>query len=217
MLLNISSPSSAYRKRCCKDKPHQLISSRSFSSVGSHHAHPFRNFKLSCIMLYAKPWEHPSAVATLSYRYPAVSLNQLFHPLHSCFCHSLNRATWSGLIWDFRTSLREFLDPVVNRFTRQTHPTVNRKHFLWIFSGLNSFVLKNTTERCTSVILLKHIRHFDYWNQPLNMRMRVCYQDYHEAGLCCYLVIYIGNLLQLFYFHLWPIILQRPVVLCVLN
>jgi hypothetical protein len=40
------------------------------------------------------------------------------------------------------------------------------------------------------------------------MRMRVCYLDYHEAGLCCYLVIHIGNVLrplQLFYFHLWPI------------
>jgi hypothetical protein len=24
-------------------------------------------------------------------------------------------------------------------------------------------------------ILLKHGRHFDYWNQLLNMRMRVCY------------------------------------------
>jgi hypothetical protein len=56
--------------------------------------------------------------------------------------------------------------------------------------------------------LLKHGRHFDYWNQFLNMRMCVCYLDCHEAGLCCYLMIYIGNLLcplQLFYFHLWPI------------
>jgi hypothetical protein len=45
-------------------------------------------------------------------------------------------------------------------------------------------------------------------NQPLNMRMRVCYLDCHEAGLCCYLVIHIEILLhpwQLFYFHLWPI------------
>jgi hypothetical protein len=56
--------------------------------------------------------------------------------------------------------------------------------------------------------LLKHGRHFDYWNQPVNLRMRVCYLDCHEAGLCCYLVIHIGNLLSplhLFYFHLWPI------------
>jgi hypothetical protein len=40
------------------------------------------------------------------------------------------------------------------------------------------------------------------------MRMRICYLDCHEAGLCCYLVIHIENLLrqlQLFYFHLCPI------------
>jgi hypothetical protein len=38
------------------------------------------------------------------------------------------------------------------------------------------------------------------------MRTGVCYLDCHEAGLCCYLVIHIENLLrplQLFYFHLW--------------
>jgi hypothetical protein len=52
--------------------------------------------------------------------------------------------------------------------------------------------------------LLKHGRHFDYWNEPLNMRMRICYLDCHEAGLCCYLVIHIEillRLLQLLYFH----------------
>jgi hypothetical protein len=40
------------------------------------------------------------------------------------------------------------------------------------------------------------------------MRMRVCYLECHQAWLCCYLVIYIEQLLrslQLFYFHLWPI------------
>jgi hypothetical protein len=56
------------------------------------------------------------------------------------------------------------------------------------------------------IILLKHGHHFDYWNQPLNMRMRVCYLDCHEVGLSCYLEKNIENLLrtlQLFYFHLW--------------
>jgi hypothetical protein len=40
------------------------------------------------------------------------------------------------------------------------------------------------------------------------MRMRVCYLVWHYAGLCCYLVTQIENLLrllQLFCFHLWPI------------
>jgi hypothetical protein len=36
--------------------------------------------------------------------------------------------------------------------------------------------------------LLNHYRHFDYRNQPLNMR--VYYVEFHEASLCCYLVIY---------------------------
>jgi hypothetical protein len=39
------------------------------------------------------------------------------------------------------------------------------------------------------------------------MDMRVCYLDYHEAGMWCYLVIHTENQLrplQLFYFHLWP-------------
>jgi hypothetical protein len=55
-------------------------------------------------------------------------------------------------------------------------------------------------------ILVKYGCHFDYWNQPLNMRIRVCYLDCLEGGLCCYLVIHIENLLrplQLLYFQLW--------------
>jgi hypothetical protein len=37
---------------------------------------------------------------------------------------------------------------------------------------------------------LQHGRHFDNWNQPLNMRMRACYLYCHAAGLCCDLVIH---------------------------
>jgi hypothetical protein len=51
----------------------------------------------------------------------------------------------------------------------------------------------------------QHSRHFDYCNQPLNMCLCICCLDCHEAGLCCYLVIHVENLLHLFYFHLWPI------------
>jgi hypothetical protein len=80
---------------------------------------------------------------------------------------------------------RNVCHPVVKRFKRQTFPA---NIFLWIFFALNPLTHKKcATERC--VILLKHGRHFDYRNQPLNMRMRVCYGDFHEAGLCCYLVV----------------------------
>jgi uncharacterized membrane protein len=44
--------------------------------------------------------------------------------------------------------------------------------------------------------ILKHGLHFDYWNQPLNMGMRVCYLDFLVAGLCCFLVMQTENLLH---------------------
>jgi hypothetical protein len=67
---------------------------------------------------------------------------------------------------------------------------------------------ERTIEHCSSVVHTKHGRYFEYWNQPLSIRMCICYIDSQEAGLCCYLVIHIENLLRplrLFYFHLWPI------------
>jgi hypothetical protein len=87
--------------------------------------------------------------------------------------------------------------------------TSHRKHFFMIILCIESFCSKKHKRRLLfGITLLKHGRHFYYWNQPLNMRMRFCYTDCHEAGLCCYLVIHIENLLRsllLFYFHLWPI------------
>jgi hypothetical protein len=105
---------------------------------------------------------------------------------------------------------RNFCRPVVNRFRRQTFPTVNRKHFFMNIFCTELFWLQITHNRTLLFVstLLKYGRHFDYWNQSMNMRMRVCDRDCHEAGLCCYLVIHIENLLrplQLFYFHVCPI------------
>jgi hypothetical protein len=106
--------------------------------------------------------------------------------------------------------LREFLDPVVNRFQRQTLPTVNRKHFFMNILSLESAWPQNTHKRALlfGITHLKHGRHFDNWNQPLNMRICVCYLYCHVVGLCFHLVIHEENLLRLlqpFYFHLWPI------------
>jgi hypothetical protein len=64
------------------------------------------------------------------------------------------------------------------------------------------------TKNAQQKAALWYVRHFDYWNLPLNVSMRVSYLDCHEARLCCYLVTHIENLLRsllLFYFHLWPI------------
>jgi hypothetical protein len=46
------------------------------------------------------------------------------------------------------------------------------------------------------------------------LSMRLWYRDYHETGLCCYLVVHIENLLhplQLFYLNLWPVYWLRLV------
>jgi hypothetical protein len=66
---------------------------------------------------------------------------------------------------------------------------------------------EHTTERWSSVI---HSSLSPFWllKPSLNMRMRECYLNCYEAGLCCYLVIHIEDLLrplQLFYFHVWLI------------
>jgi hypothetical protein len=152
---------------------------------------------------------HPSAIVTLS-----LSCCQLKSTLpltaQFCFCCSLNRVTWSGIIWNFLTSLREFLDPVVSRFTQQALRTVNKKHCFLNIVCVESLSPQKTHSRTLVFgrILLKHSHHFDYWKQPLNMRMRVCYLDCHKAGLYWYLMIHLENVLwplQLFYFHLWPI------------
>jgi hypothetical protein len=63
---------------------------------------------------------------------------------YSCISYFL---TWSGIICDFLTSLREFLDLVVNRFTRQTLPTVNRKHVFMNILCIGPFVHKKSAKQ----------------------------------------------------------------------
>jgi hypothetical protein len=105
LCIQVSSPSSPYSKRRCKDRPIRLNFYRPSSSLRTHRAHAFRNSKWSRTMLYAKPWELHIAVVTL---YTGILLSPRINsstPLHSCFCHNLNRATWSGNICDFRKFL----------------------------------------------------------------------------------------------------------------
>jgi hypothetical protein len=75
---------------------------------------------------------------------------------------------------------------------RQKLPRINRKHVIMNILCIESFCPQKKTHNRTllsSRILLKRGRHFDYWNQPLDMRMCLYYLDSHEAALCCYLVI----------------------------
>jgi hypothetical protein len=91
-----------------------------------------------------------------------------------------------------------------NTFRRKQEPFLYEYHLHWVLPSTK----KCTTERCSSVVNPQARSHVDYWNKPLNIRMRVCNVDCHAVGLCCYLVIHIDTMLrplQLFYFHLWPI------------
>jgi hypothetical protein len=95
-------------------------------------------------------------------------------------------------------------------FTRPTFPTVKRKHLFMNILCIESFCPQNTHNKTLLFgrTLLRHVRHVDYWNQALNMRILVCYLHSHKAELYCYLMIRVENLLRslhLFYFHLWPI------------
>jgi hypothetical protein len=59
--------------------------------------------------------------------------------------------TWPGIVCDFRTSLTEFVDPVVNRFKRQTLPTVNRIYFFMNILCIESFCLPPKSAKQNSV------------------------------------------------------------------
>jgi hypothetical protein len=90
---------------------------------------------------------------------------------------------------------RNVCHPTVNRFTHQTLPIQKLVLYeypsRWVLLPIkmhNRMLLFGST-------LLKHGRHFDYWNQPLNTSIHVCYVECHEAGLCCYLVIRYGKVI----------------------
>jgi hypothetical protein len=75
----------------------------------------------------------PSTLIHLSHRFTSDSKPAVYKFFGCCLCHF---CTWLGTICHFQSSLREFLDPDVNRFTRQTLPTANKKH-LWTSFALS--------------------------------------------------------------------------------
>jgi hypothetical protein len=133
-----------------------------------------------------------------------ISLPVRRNPQHRSILTCLSHfRTWSGISCNFLTT---------QLWTALRDDTSHRKQETFLCEyPLHWVLLPRKTHIRTLLlgsIVLEHGLHFDYWNQPLNMRMRVCYLDCHVAGLCCYLVVHIENLLrplQLFYFHLWPI------------
>jgi hypothetical protein len=82
-----------------------------------------------------------------------------------------------------------------NVFENISRPSCER--FTWQISfALSPFAHKNAQQAATFRYTSKHGRHYGHWNRPVNLSMRVCYLDCHEAGMCCYLVIHRENLLR---------------------
>jgi hypothetical protein len=145
---------------------------------------PGKNFYFST---YASP-----TLIHLSHRFTSASEQQSFY----C-CLSLLRVR-SGIICYFWTSLTEFLDPVVNRFTRQTLPNENRKHFFIDISYIESLCPQRANAQAWS----------PFWLLKLASKHAHAHLLPILPWLCCYLVIHIENALlplQLFHFHLFPI------------
>jgi hypothetical protein len=149
----------------------------------------------------------PPTLIQLSHRFTSASKPAAYKSFDCCLSH------FRTSVWTPSSSTKQ-LSPICVPFYETN--TSHRKQETFFYEYLWHWVLlperKRTIERYSSVVMsLEH-----YWNQSLNMCIRVCYLNCHEAGLCCHLVIHIENLLhqlQLFYFHLWHIYLLFPMKL----
>jgi hypothetical protein len=105
----------------------------------------------------------------------------------------------SGIICNFWTSLREFPWPSCEPLYMVITSHWKQEHLFMNILCIESFYPQNMYNRTLffGSLLLKHGHNFDYWDQPLNMRMSICYLVIHIENLVCPF--------QLFYFHLWPI------------
>jgi hypothetical protein len=83
-------------------------------------------------------------------RFSSASKPAAWKPFQCCLSHV---RTWLDIICRFRRPVREFLNPVVNRFTRQTLPTISTKPFSMNIHCIEYFAHKrHRIERCSSVI-----------------------------------------------------------------
>jgi hypothetical protein len=84
------------------------------------------------------------------------------------------------IICDFRTSLREFSTHLWTASRDKNLQPQTGNISLWISFAWSPSGHKKTHTRTLlfGITFLKHGRHFDYWNQSLNMRMRVCFPHF---------------------------------------
>jgi hypothetical protein len=113
-----------------------------------------------------------------------ISSNQLFNPLHSCFLSISKGDQVRHHLWLSNVLERISRPGCETLYATNTSQRKQERFFMNILS-IESFCPQKMHKRTLlfGSICLKHGLHFDYWNQPLNMRMRVCYLDYQEVCL----------------------------------
>jgi hypothetical protein len=100
-----------------------------------------------CCML-----NHGNTLVHLLYR-PSSSFCRLESVLPPTTQLLLSQCLQGNLVRHHLQLSNEFLDPVVNHFTQQTLPIINRKRFFMNIFCIGSFCPKNhTAERCSSVV-----------------------------------------------------------------
>jgi hypothetical protein len=96
--------------------------------MGTYRAHTFQDFKRSCIMLYAKAWECPSAVVTL---FIFILLSARINSSTRCIVASVTIST--GRHGQASSATLNVLEKIsrlcFESFNAQTLPTVNWEHF----------------------------------------------------------------------------------------
>jgi hypothetical protein len=117
-----------------------------------HKTRDIRTWKKEDVYVYFSVHPPPTSIH-LSHLFISASKPAAQESFDCCFSYS---CTLQGIICDFRMYLREFLDSVVNRFTRQTRLTVNRKHSSWISLRIESFCpQRRQIEECSSVVYIQ--------------------------------------------------------------
>jgi hypothetical protein len=127
-------------------------------------------------MLYAKPWERPSAVATLSI---VILLSARINSSTRCTVASVAISTGQPG-WASSATLERAWENLCTQLWTALHYKHHRKQKHYYEYPLHWVLLPTKMYNRTLLfgsILLWYGRHFDYWHQPLNMRMCVCYLD----------------------------------------
>jgi hypothetical protein len=125
-------------------------------------------------MLYAKPWEHCSAVVHCLSSFSS-HLESTLPPAVQLLLSKSQQVALVGHHLRLSNVAKKVSRPSYETLhvTRQTLPTVNRKHFFMNILRIDSFYLKTHNRTPLFGSTHKHGRHFDYWNQHARLLPRL--------------------------------------------